>query len=503
MTRKIYLKWYWMPASVLLLGLLSVVLLVWTERIHEKQRIKNLTVDAIMDLQIYTATFHLWFEEALTGGSAQDMKEAWEDYSRAVKSVEALLNGGETEHGPISPLIDRDLRNRMEGIKTLLTTLQTIALIRLRGSAGAGIGSDLDHEFDRVFGQIMTEAVELENAVTYELARNEELSDRLFLGIILVWTTIVFVAALGLMNRERRREASEEELRSAHAQLLSQAEELKGHREHLTELVDTRTRELTSANRRLELEVVERTQAEEALKESQKEFRYISSRLLSVQEEERRKISRELHDELGQSLTLMKLQLRSVERQLREDQGPLREECGNILRYLNTVIENVRRLSKDLSPFILEDLGLTRALRWLVDSLAKNYDIRLVLDVADIDLLFSANAQRSIYRVLQEALTNIVKHSGAAGGASVSVRREGEKIFFSIEDKGKGFDMTEVAAQHAAERGLGLASMEERISMLGGTLTLWSEPGKGTRISFSIPSQEEEGSHESLSHRTG
>jgi signal transduction histidine kinase len=500
--RKIYLKWYWMPASVLLLGLLSVVLLVWTDRIHDKQSSKYMTVDAIMDLQIHTSTFHLWFEQALGGDSQQDMKKVWEDYGRAVKLAGALLNGGETEHGTISRLIDTDLRNRVEGIKTLLTTLQAVALVRLRSPAKAGIGSDLDHEFDSVFGKILAEAVELENAVQYELVRNEELSDRIFSGIILVWAIIVLVAALGLLNREWRREASEKALRSAHTQLQAQAAELKDHREHLTELVDTRTRELTSANTRLELEVIERTQAEEALKESQKEFRYISSRLLSVQEEERRKISRELHDELGQSLTLMKLQLRSVERQLREDQGPLREECGNILRYLNTVIEDVRRLSKDLSPFILEDLGLTRALRWLVDNLVKNFDIRLVVDVAEIDHLFSTNAQRSIYRVLQEALTNIVKHSGA-GGASVAVRSEGERIVFSIEDEGKGFDMTEVAARHAAERGLGLASMEERVSMLGGSLTLWSEPGKGTRISFSIPAQEEEGSHESLSHRTG
>jgi len=260
---------------------------------------------------------------------------------------------------------------------------------------------------------------------------------------------------------------------------------------------------LITANKSLELEIVGHQRTEDALKVSQKQLRQLSSRLLSAQEEERKKISRELHDELGQSLTLMKFRLRSVEKQLREDQGALKDEAGNILLYMNTVIEDVRRISKDLCPFILEDLGLTRALQWLADNFAKNNrDIRLTLDLPDIDSLFPQDAQTSIYRILQEALTNLVKHSGA-GSASVVIRKEAKSVSFSIEDDGKGFDMTKVKSQDAAERGLGLASMEERVSMLGGSLTLWSEQGKGTRITFSIPAREEMDHHELLSHYAG
>ena len=493
-----------MPAAVLLLGMLSAALLVWTDRINERQRVNYLWLDAIMDVQIRTATFHLWFEQVLAGDTAVDIKEVWEDYDRAVMLVDALLNGGDTEHGLIpEPLHEPGPRAQAAGIKTLLASFKTLGLARMREPGNAGIGSDIDHRFDKVFEKILVNAAGLELVVQGEQARIRQEARRLFWGILIAWTAIVIVATVGLLNRERRRKASEEALLSAHEQLLIQAEELKQHREHLTEQVELRTRELITANKSLELEIVGHRQTEDALKVSQKQLRHLSSRLLSAQEEERKKISRELHDELGQSLTLMKFRLRSVEKQLREDQGALKDEAGNILLYMNTVIEDVRRISKDLCPFILEDLGLTRALQWLADNFSKNNrDIRLTLDLPDIDSLFPQDAQTSIYRILQEALTNLVKHSGA-GSASVNIRKEAKSVSFSIEDDGKGFDMTKIKSQDAAERGLGLASMEERVSMLGGSLALWSEQGKGTRISFSIPAREEIDRHELLSHHAG
>jgi signal transduction histidine kinase len=488
MIRKASFRWHWMPTAVLLLGMLSAALLVWTDRINEKERINYLWLDAIMDVQIHTATFHLWFEQVLAGDTAVDMVEVWEDYDRADALVDVLLFGGESEHGLIpEPLNAPGLKVQAEGLKSLLSSFKTLALARMREPGKAGIGSDIDHRFDKVFEQVLTNAAGLELIVQDEQARIRREGRRLFWGILSAWTAIVLVSAFGLLSRERRRKASEEALLSAHEQLLSQSEELKHHREHLTEQVELRTRELTSANKSLELEIVGHRRTEDALKDSQKQLRQLSSRLLSAQEEERKKISRELHDELGQSLTLMKFRLRSVEKQLREDQGALKEEAGNILLYLNTVIEDVRRLSKDLCPFILEDLGLTRALQWLVDNFSKNNpDIGLTLDLPDMDGLFPQDAQTSIYRILQEALTNMVKHSGAGKG-SVGVRKEAGVVSFSIEDDGKGFSVKDVKSQDAAERGLGLASMEERVRMLGGSLALWSEPGKGTRISFSIP----------------
>jgi len=242
MIRKASLRWHWMPAAVLLLGMLSAALLVWTDRINERQRVNYLWLDAIMDVQIRTATFHLWLEQVIAGDTAVDMKEVWEDYDRAVMLVDVLLNGGDTGHGLIpEPLHEPGLRAQAAGIKTLLASFKTLGLARMREPGNAGIGSDIDHRFDKVFEKILVNTAGLELVVQGEQARIRREARRLFWGILIAWTVIVIVATLGLLNRERRRKASEEALLSAHEQLLIQAEELKQHREHLTEQVELRT----------------------------------------------------------------------------------------------------------------------------------------------------------------------------------------------------------------------------------------------------------------------
>jgi signal transduction histidine kinase len=181
-----------------------------------------------------------------------------------------------------------------------------------------------------------------------------------------------------------------------------------------------------------------------------------------------------------------------IEKNLRPGQGDLREECRQILEHIDQVIDNVARLSRDLSPSILEDLGLVPAFRRLVDNFVKVHKINVVSDLVDVGASFSKDSQIMLYRIFQEALTNIGKHA-RAGNVSVRVRIENGKLHFSVEDDGRGFDRDDAEMKGASEKGLGLATMIERARMLGGTLDIWSEAGKGTRIVLVIPVGEGKG----------
>jgi PAS domain S-box-containing protein len=237
-------------------------------------------------------------------------------------------------------------------------------------------------------------------------------------------------------------------------------------------------------------DITKQVQARKALLESEKKLRSLSSQLLSAQERERQRISKELHDELGQALTVLKLQLRSIEKKLRKDQIALRGDFEETLHFIDGVIENVRRLSRDLSPSILEDLGLRAALQWMIDNFTKHYNIKSSVDMAKIDSFFSQEEQILIFRIFQESLTNIVKHA-QANHLSIIIRQQEGKVSFVVEDDGNGFDVNLIRASDVTEKGLGLAAMEERTHMLGGSLNIWSQEKEGTRITITIPVEEE------------
>jgi PAS domain S-box-containing protein len=224
-----------------------------------------------------------------------------------------------------------------------------------------------------------------------------------------------------------------------------------------------------------------------ALRESEKKLRALTSQLLTVQEEERGRISRELHDGLGQALLVLKLQIRALERNLEPEQRALRRECEQNLRHIDAVIEDVRRLSRALSPSVLEDLGLAVGLRNLCEDFTRlNENLTISLDLDEISGMFPKEAEINIYRIFQESLANVGKHARATR-LHLAAKKLDRQVAFAIEDNGRGFQVEEVAIRAGNARGLGLATMAERVRMLGGELYISSKRGTGTRVSFTVP----------------
>jgi two-component system sensor histidine kinase UhpB len=224
---------------------------------------------------------------------------------------------------------------------------------------------------------------------------------------------------------------------------------------------------------------------EEALRDSEQRLRSLSSQLIKAQEKERSRLSKELHDELGQALALLKHRVRHVQKALSEAHPLLSWDCEQTGHYIDQIIESVRRLSKELSPSILHDLGLSSALRWLIKNFEKEYPLETSFKIDDIDNLFSEEEQTNLYRISQEALTNIAKHAEASH-VSFVVKKNQNSVSMVIEDDGKGLDLTNIKAGNSAERGLGLDTMEERARMLGAALEIEGRPGAGTRIALTV-----------------
>jgi len=233
-------------------------------------------------------------------------------------------------------------------------------------------------------------------------------------------------------------------------------------------------------------DITGRKRAEKALRESRKKLRFLSSHLLTVQEKEQRRISLELHDDLGQTLAVLKLQLQSIHDKMRQNNGTIKKDLAASLNAVDQIIESVRRLSRDLSPSILEDLGLSAAIRWLVREFKERFKINFTSSIPEIDNLFPREGQTLIYRIFQEAFTNIGKHA-QANNVSVKINKGEKRVFFLVKDDGIGFDVEEQDALDHTEKGMGLSAMDERVRMLGGQLEVSSQKNQGTTISFIIP----------------
>ncbi|MEJ2729000.1 MAG: PAS domain S-box protein [Deltaproteobacteria bacterium] len=231
-------------------------------------------------------------------------------------------------------------------------------------------------------------------------------------------------------------------------------------------------------------------QMRETIRSHRQELRQLTGKLFQSQEEERRRIARELHDESGQSLTAVKLALERLEQTMPLQKNGLRNAIGEIVKMVRRTSMEIRHLSYHLHPTLLSDLGLEPALDLYFKEIKKHTGFNVEFSMVGFDHRLDADMETVFYRFSQEALTNALKHSGS-DNFRLSIIKSYPKIIFRAEDDGIGFD-TQIIGKD--QRSLGLLGMRERTSLLGGTFQLRSQPGEGTRIRIEIPFAE------SLSH---
>ncbi|MBI2752447.1 MAG: PAS domain-containing sensor histidine kinase [Betaproteobacteria bacterium] len=231
-------------------------------------------------------------------------------------------------------------------------------------------------------------------------------------------------------------------------------------------------------------DITRRKEYEDQLRQQQDELRELSARVLEAREEEKTTIARELHDELGQLLTALKMDVAWVRERLPAADGELRARAAQMNALLDRTVNSVRRISADLRPLMLDDLGLPDAVSWLVDDFSERSSVECRLDLpgdgalADVDRTVAI----ALYRVLQESLTNIARHAQAKH-AWVVLGAGGSMLHLEIEDDGRGIADEDLARP----RSLGLKGMRERVRYLGGVVEIGRAPRGGTRVFVRIP----------------
>lgn len=244
---------------------------------------------------------------------------------------------------------------------------------------------------------------------------------------------------------------------------------------------------LKEINERLERGVEARTAdlaaSRLALERNEEQLHTLTGRILTAQEEERRRIAQDLHDDVNQRLALLMLELQSVDRQIGASPATAQGGVRNVLKGLEALSDDVRYMAYRFHPSILDDLGLQAALQRLLDDFSARTGVKALFVHQPLDHQLGKTASTALYRVVQESLSNIARHAKATR-VEVELTVEEEEVVVVVRDDGRGFDQQTV---EGCEGGLGLLNMRERLLSVQGTCEVESRPGKGTTVSMYVP----------------
>ncbi|MCB0213694.1 MAG: response regulator, partial [Anaerolineae bacterium] len=267
------------------------------------------------------------------------------------------------------------------------------------------------------------------------------------------------------------------------------------HQEEVLARIKThlRLRDLTlnleKKNRQLEVSTrVEKMRLFEAVSQQREQLRALNSKLTQVQEAERTQLARELHDEMGQALTAISLNLTAVFETLPPEIAPtIKERLAEASWLADQTLEQVRELSLNLRPPMLDDLGLVPTLLWYIKRYTQRVNIDVNFETVGLEDRMASIVETAVYRIVQEALTNIAKHAKTAKNVQIRLERSVTAIVVLIKDDGRGFDVAKVMGDQSSNSGIGLLGMQERVKLLRGNFNVESQLDQGTCLSIAIP----------------
>jgi len=230
------------------------------------------------------------------------------------------------------------------------------------------------------------------------------------------------------------------------------------------------------------IDITERKLAEVAIKQSEEQLRNLTTYLQKIGEVERTNIAREIHDELGLGLTVLKIDLSWLRKRLPENEIPLREKAETMTQLIDKTIQTVKKISTELRPGLLDDLGLAAAIEWQAEEFQKRTGIQCKVTIDPMDITFDRDRNTAIYRIFQEALTNVARHARATE-VNVSLRQRDGQLELNVRDNGRGITEKELSNT----KSFGLIGIRERVKIFGGGHTMKGIPGKGTTVAVKIP----------------
>lgn len=232
-------------------------------------------------------------------------------------------------------------------------------------------------------------------------------------------------------------------------------------------------------------DVTERVRAEQALKQSKEDLRELAAMSQSLREREKSHVARELHDELAQALTALKMDVSWIAERLPPGNTPVSAKVSTVLSLLDATVAATRRISSDLRPLLLDDLGLVPAIEWLVQNFTQRSGVACELAMGSGSLDLEEPYASAVFRIVQESLTNVARHARATQ-VEVTFERTDSAIGIRVRDNGRGFS----ASDPRKPKTFGLMGLRERAGLLGGEATVESEPGRGTTVIVTLPMED-------------